>query len=83
MACALLDPVDKTRDIFAGMMMVDAAEAHLFMTTGTDNPVAVHNAFHALTKGNAAIRTAHTHLDVVDRVVHGVAPAGAAMMAVR
>jgi hypothetical protein len=70
MAGALFNAMDKTRDIFVGVMMIDAAEMRCLMTARADDAVAMHHAPDSLAEDEATFRTAHTDFHVIDGVVH-------------
>jgi hypothetical protein len=71
-AGALLDMADEARRVLMHVMVVDAAKRHVVAATRAMHVIAVYDTADALMEGGPAFRATHSHLDVVDGVMHGV-----------
>jgi len=74
MAGALFHVMDIARDVLVIVMMADPVEPHLIVAAGTDDAVAVDDPADALVKRHAAFRATHADFQVIDGIVHRLAP---------
>jgi hypothetical protein len=72
---SLFDAVYEARDVFVGMVMIDAAEMHCLVAARADDTIAMHNAPNTLAECRATFLAPHTDFHVVDGVVHDTGPA--------